>query len=76
MGGVAANDDGTDRERANRGNAPLEHRWLPALAAARRADGVADIVWVGDSISELNAMGAALPWQIGRILSGWTEATQ
>lgn len=30
VGGVAANDDGTDRERVNRGNAPLEHRWLLA----------------------------------------------
>lgn len=61
---------------ADRGGAPLRRRWLPALAAAGAADGVADIVWVGDSISQLNATGRALPWHVGHILSGWTESTQ
>ena len=51
-------------------------RWLAALADARAGSGVADVVWFGDSISELDPSGVPIPWYVGRVLSGWTESIQ
>ena len=54
-----------------------EHgRWLNALAAARAGARTANVVWFGDSISELDPVLDPMPWVVGRILSGWTESVQ
>jgi hypothetical protein len=60
---------------AETAEAPMR-RWAAALDAARRAEGVAQVVWVGDSISELNRDALPLPWQIGNLLAGRTEPVQ
>jgi hypothetical protein len=41
-----------------------------ALRAACRGERAFDILWVGDSISELNPAGPPLFWQVGDLLTG------
>lgn len=50
--------------------------WLHALAEARAGLRAANVVWFGDSISELDEEGEPFPWIVGRVLSGWTESVQ
>ncbi|NLD77599.1 MAG: SGNH/GDSL hydrolase family protein [Acidimicrobiales bacterium] len=50
--------------------------WLRALAEARAGTRLANVVWFGDSLSELDRTGEPMPWFVGRVLSGWTESVQ
>lgn len=53
-----------------------ESTWSSAFRAARTGSGTADILWLGDSISELNAKEVPLPWQVGELLSARSESVQ
>lgn len=59
----------------DRADAPMD-RWTAALAAAARGERIAQAVWVGDSISELNWAAPPMPWQVGDLLAGRTEPVQ
>jgi hypothetical protein len=54
----------------------LEKTWLPALRRARMEKGTADVLWFGDSLSELDPMLDPMPWIVGRVLSRWREPVQ
>ena len=50
--------------------------WLPALAGARARTRAANVLWLGDSLSELDPAFDPMPWFVGRVLSAWTEQVQ
>ena len=55
--------------------APM-HRWATVLDEAWQGARVTQVVWVGDSLSELNWDAPAVPWQVGDLLAGRTEPVQ
>lgn len=55
--------------------APMQ-RWAAVLDAAWQGARVTQVVWVGDSLSELNWDAPAVPWQVGDLLAGRTEPVQ
>lgn|GEM_PF-4685667 len=59
----------------DRSEAPMR-RWAAVLEASLRGERIAQVVWVGDSISELNRAAPPLPWQVGNLLAGRTEPVQ
>lgn len=58
------------------GSSKLERTWLPALRRARAGAGTADVLWFGDSLSELDPNHYPMPWFVGRVLSDWIEEVQ
>lgn len=53
-----------------------ESRWAAKLRDAQAGSAIANIIWLGDSISELNATGNPIPWQLGELLSNRVETVQ
>lgn len=51
--------------------APHLDGWMDALAAS--PTDTADIVWIGDSLSELGTFGPSMPWVVQQSLTSWTE---